>query len=92
VALNGRLAFYWTYSGALLPGQQFVLTLRQNDAVIGTQSLARPNLGNSFQLLVELDTLSLSPGTAVWQLHLEWNDEQQPLLTSEERSIILLPE
>lgn len=92
VALNGRLAFYWTYSESLLPGQQFVLTLRQNDAVVGTQSLAEPNLGDAFQLLVALDTLSLSPGTAVWQLHLEWDDEQQPLLTSEERSIILLPE
>ncbi len=92
VARNGRLAFYWTYSESLLAGQQFVLTLRQNDAVVGTQSIAEPNLGDGFQLLVDFDELSLSPGTAVWQLHLAWNDEQQPLLISEERFIILLSE
>lgn len=92
VAVNGRLTFYWTYSEPLLPGQQFVLTLRQNNTVVSTQSIIGPNLGDGFQLLVDLNALTLEPGTAVWQLHLEWIDEQQPLLTSEERQIILLPE
>ncbi len=92
VALNGRLTFYWTYSEPLLTGQQFVFTLRQNDTIISTQAIAAPNLGNGFQLLVDLQELTLSSGTAVWQLHLEWKDEQQPLLNSEERLILLLPE
>jgi hypothetical protein len=92
VPLNGRLTFYWRYSEPLPPGQQFVLTLWQNEAVVGTKSIVQPNLGDGFQLLVSLDELALSPGTAVWQLHLERLDEPQPLLASEERIIILLPE
>lgn len=92
VAVNGRLAFYWTYPQPLLPGQQFVLTLRQNETVITTQSIAEPNLGEGFQLLVDLAELAVVPGTAVWQLHLEWADDPQQLLPSEERIIILLPE
>jgi hypothetical protein len=31
-------------------------------------------------------------GTAVWQLQLQWIDEDQLLLTSEERQISFLPE
>lgn len=92
VALNGRLAFYWSYPEPLLPDQQFVLTLQQNETVVRAETIAEPNLGDSFQLLVNLADLALSPGTAVWRLHLEWADEQQQLLTSEERTIILLLE
>lgn len=92
VAVNGRLTFYWTYSKPLLPGQQFVLTLRQDETVSTTQSIAEPNLGDGFQLLVDLAELAVVPGTAVWQLHLEWVDDPQPLLISEDRTIILLPE
>ncbi|MAT98161.1 MAG: hypothetical protein CL608_13535 [Anaerolineaceae bacterium] len=92
VAVNGRLAFYWTYPKPLLPGQQFVLTLQQNETVITTQTIAVPNLGDGFQLPIELAELALVPGTAVWQLHLEWADDPQQLLTSEARTIILLPE
>ena len=91
VALNGRLTFYWSYSEPVPSGQQFVLTLRQNDTIITTQSIAVPNFGDAFQILINLADLALSPGTTVWQLHLEWTDEQQ-LLTSEERTLILLPQ
>lgn len=76
----------------MLPGQQFILTVRQNETVVATQSIAEPNLGSGFQLQVELADLALVPGTAVWQLHLEWTENQQQLLASEERTIILLPE
>lgn len=92
VAANGRLAFYWTYSETLLPDQQFVLSLWQNDAIVATETITQPNLGNGFQLLVDLEAAAILPGTAVWQLHLEWADEPQQLLTSEQRTIILLPE
>jgi hypothetical protein len=92
VALNGRLAFYWTYSEPLLPGQQFVLTMQQNETAVRAKAIAEPNLGDGFQLLINLADLAILPGTAVWQLHLEWAEEQQQLLTSEERIIILLPE
>ncbi len=91
VALNGRLPFYWRYTEPVPSGQQFVLTLRQNGTVITIQSIAEPNFGDAFQLLINLADLAVAPGTAVWQLHLEWTDGQQ-LLTSEERTLILLPE
>lgn len=92
VAIGGRLTFYWTYSEPLPPGQQFVFTLRQNETAVFTETIVEPNLGAGFQLMLHLNDLALSPGTAVWQLHLEWVDEQRQILTSEARVIILLPE
>jgi hypothetical protein len=90
VSQNGRIVFYWHYAEPLLPGQQFVLTLKQNEAIIFAKSIEQSNLGSDFQLLLDLDELLALPGTAVWQLHLEWADTQQQLLLSEERMLVLL--
>jgi hypothetical protein len=92
VPLNGRLAFYWRFSEPLLPGQQFVFSLWQNEAIISEQSVSQANLGDGFQLVLDLEELSILPGTAVWQLHLEWADTPQQLLASETRSLIFLSE
>ena len=89
---NSRIAFYWTFSGSLQPGQEFVLTMQQNDEEIALGTATRPNLGDGYQLLVDLTTVDVLPGTAVWQLHLEWSENHQRLLSSEERTITFLPE
>ncbi len=92
LAQDGRLAFYWTYPAALQPRQQFVLTLRQNDASQILGILDRPNFGDSYQLLIDFAAVEPAVGTAVWQLQLQWIDEDRLLLTSEERQITFLPE
>ncbi len=91
-AAEGQVSFYWTYSEALQPGQQFVLLLHQDEVSWRAATINEPNLGDSFQLVLHLDDAAMLPGTAVWQLQLEWIDTQQPLLTSEERLLVLLTE
>lgn len=88
---NGRLTFFWNYSEALQARQQFVLTLQQNGTttVLGTVNM--PNFGAAYQLSVDFDAVEPAVGTAVWQLHLQWVDEDQPLLSSDERQITFLP-
>lgn len=92
VAQDGRLVFYWSYSEPLQPRQQLVLTLRQNDNTWVLGGLNQPNFGAGFQLLVDFSAVETAVGTAVWQIHLQWTDEEQPLLTSETRLITFLPE
>lgn len=87
--LDGRISFYWHYSQPLLPGQELIFTLRQNDNVIAAAQLKQPNFGNSYQTLIELEEIATA-GTAVWQVHLQWADEGIPLLTSEERTLIAI--
>ncbi|WP_420631215.1 hypothetical protein [Candidatus Leptofilum sp.] len=89
--LNGRIAFFWQYSEPLLPGQELLFTLRQNDAVIATSRLNQPNFGTGYQILLELEDIA-AVGTAVWQVNLQWEDEKTPLLSSENRSLLLLSE
>jgi hypothetical protein len=86
--LNGRLTFYWTYSESLLPGQEMVLILRQTDQSLIMGSLKQTNVGNGFQVLVEVPE-QLDEGTAVWQVQLNWEDTSDPLLSSESRSLTL---
>lgn len=92
VPLNGRLAFYWRFSEPLLPGQQFVFTLWQNETIISEAFVTQANLGDGFQLVLDLGDVPILPGTAVWQLRLEWIDTHLQLLTSEARSLIFLSE
>lgn len=87
---DGRLTFYWTYSEPMLPGQEFVFTLRQNDTLLATSSLNRPNLGSGYQIFLDLADLE-TVGTAVWQVQLQWQDNVTPLVVSESRTLILLP-
>ncbi|MBK8901377.1 MAG: hypothetical protein IPM53_09355 [Anaerolineaceae bacterium] len=89
---DGRLAFYWAYTAPLQPRQQFVLTLRQNDANQVLGALNRPNFGDLFQIMVDFEAVEPAVGTAVWQVQLRWIDEERPLLTSEERLLTFLPE
>ena len=89
---NSHVAFYWTFSGSPQPGQEFVLTMQQGDEEIVLGSIARPNLGDGYQLLVDMRTVDVLPGTAVWRLHLEWAENHQRLLSSEERALTFLPE
>ena len=94
VLINGRLSFYWRYSETLLPGQQMVFTLSQNDAPLVTVPISEPTLGDTFQLLLDFTAFEDAeswPGTAVWQVHLERASEQTPLLSSEARLLIFLP-
>lgn len=87
---NGRIAFYWMYNEPLLPRQEFVLILRQNDEILAASALQQPNLGSGYQ--VSLDSSDLGAlGTAVWQIQLRWQGENTPLLASEARSLVLLP-
>ena len=88
---NGRIAFYWTYSETIQPGQELVLTLRQNEAIIATAAVSQPNFGAGFQAVVDLGEVA-TPGTAVWQIHLQEKGALEPLLTSETRSLTLLSE
>jgi len=89
--LHDPITFYWQYSEPLLPGQELVLILSQNDAMVATYPLAQPNLGTGFQVSVPLEEL-LVPGTAVWQVHLQWADEGRSLLTSADRRMRILSE
>lgn len=92
VLQNGRFTVYWTYSEALLPGQQFVLLLQQNEQLLPVGTVAGPNFGEGYQLLINLDGSGILPGTAVWQLQLEWANQPGSLLASEERILVVLPE
>lgn len=85
--LDGRITFYWTYSEPLLPGQELVLTLQQNGTILATSSLKMPNLGSNYQ--ISLDLKGMPAGTAVWQVHLQWQNTTEPLLVSERRSLVL---
>ncbi len=89
---NGRAAFYWMYSEPVQAGQQFVLSLRQNGEVFILGTVAEPNIGDNFQLLIDFSAIDILPGTAVWQLHLERQNETPPLLSSQERIINFLPD
>lgn len=84
---NGRTAFYWAYSEPVQAGQQFVLSLRQNGQVFILGTAVEPNIGDTFQLLIDFSAIDILPGTAVWQLHLEWQNEALPLVASQERVI-----
>jgi hypothetical protein len=84
---NGRIAFYWTYSESVQPGQQFALSLRQDGEVFTLGTVVEPNAGDTFQLLIDFSSINVLPGTAVWQLHLEWQNEAFPLVSSQERII-----
>ncbi|MEZ4589675.1 MAG: hypothetical protein R3D55_00825 [Chloroflexota bacterium] len=88
--VNGRITFYWTYSEPLLPGQAMVLTVRQNDLAVAASSLTAPNFGSGYQVSLDFGELT-EGGTAVWQVHLQWQNIAEPLLQSEPRSLVLLP-
>lgn len=86
-----RVAFYWSYSETIQPGQEFVLTVRQNGDIVATTAVSQPNFGDSYQAALDFGEIA-APGTAVWQVHLQWRNEAEPLLTSETRNFTLLPE
>lgn len=92
LAQNGRLTFFWTYAAPLPPRQQFVLTLRQNGTIQVLGTLDQPNMGDSYQIQVDFAAIEPAVGTAVWQVQLQWIDEEQPLRSSEERQITFLPQ
>jgi hypothetical protein len=87
--LNGRIAFYWDYSEPLLPGQELRLTLRQGAQIVATSSLNQPNFGDRYQMVLDVTEVA-SGGTAVWQVHLQWQDTEQLLLSSELRTLTLV--
>ena len=89
---DGQLTFFWTYSEPLPARQQFVLTLHQNGITTVLGMIAQPNFGDAYQLSVNFDAVELEVGTAVWQLQLQWIDEERPLLASEEREITFIRE
>lgn len=86
---NGRIAFYWTYSEQLLPGQEFVFTLRENGEVLATSSLSAPNFGTAYQIVLDMAEV-IEGETAVWQVQLQWQNIDQPLLASENRTLSLM--
>ena len=88
---NSQLAFYWRYSQPLPPNQQFVLTLQQNGITVASQPVDSPNLGDNYQFLLDLADSSFASGTLIWQIQLQESDDKQVLITSEERTLVLLP-
>ena len=88
--LNGRTVFYWTYSEQLLPGQVFALQIIQFDQITTHELVTQPNFGDAYQVSIAMDEITAA-GTAVWQIHLKWRDQQDLILSSEERIINLLP-
>jgi hypothetical protein len=90
---NGRLAFYWSYPAAS-PAPAAVCL---NPAPGGKpcKSWAHwisPTLASCISCWLILTAIEPVVGTAVWQLQLQGGDEEQLLLTSEERQILFLPE
>lgn len=86
---DGRITFYWQLANPIQSGQQIVLALRQNDREQIVASLDQANFGDGYQVSVNLRDVDILPGTAVWQLHLEWAEDQQRLLSSEARDLTI---
>lgn len=88
---DNQIVFYWSYSEALAPGQEFTLTVHQDTAVLTTATLTNPNFGNSYRVTLNLGE-EVAAGEVEWQVALQWPDQPESLLTSETRSFTLLPE
>lgn len=89
---NSQVAFYWRFSQPLPLGQQFVLILEQNEITVAATPVNAPNLGDGYQFLLDFADSSFASGPLMWQIQLQWTEDQQPLLSSEKRTLVLLPE
>ncbi len=88
---DGRISFYWHYSEALLPGQELVLTLHQRGLILDRSLLTQPNVGTGYLDLPDL-TNAATEVPITWQVTLHWQGSTQVLLSSQQRSLTLLPE
>ncbi|MCA9897257.1 MAG: hypothetical protein KC433_03660 [Anaerolineales bacterium] len=89
-SVNDRIAFYWAYSEDLLPGQEFLFTLRENAEILAASSLRAPNFGTAYQIVLDMTDVVTEGETAVWQVQLQWQNIDQPLLASENRTLSLM--
>ena len=91
VLQNSLITFYWTYTGVMEPGQEFVITVEQDEMVTVLGTILEPNFGDGFQLAADLSPVDTVAGTAVWRIDLRWKDDNFVLLSSAERTFIFLP-
>lgn len=87
---NGPVSFYWAYSEQLQSGQQFVFILLQNKQEIIRRVSTEANLGSGFQFQINLQETIVEPGTAVWQIGLQWIDEEEWLIASPQRNLTIM--
>lgn len=73
------------------PGQEFVITVEQDEMVTVLGTISEPNFGDGFQLSADLSPVDMVAGTAVWRIDLRWKDDNFVLLSSAERTFIFLP-
>ncbi len=88
---NSPVSFYWAYTEQLQPEQQFVFILQQGEQEVVRGILREPNLGDSYRFQMNLKDSVIEPGTAVWQIGLQWLSEEQWLIASPQRNLIIMP-
>lgn len=84
------VSFYWQWPLPLTEDQEFRVYLLAEDQKVLLGTINEPNVGDSFRLQVALEDVRLTADGLYWFVQLETTHLDQPLQTSETRSLTIL--
>jgi hypothetical protein len=89
-AETAKISFYWQWPLPLTNDQAFKVYLVSEEQTVLLGTINEPNVGNSYRLQLRLEDMKINADTIHWLVHLETTHLDQPLRSSESRSLSIL--